>query len=411
MALPLLTVFFLGLAFFSALPLLHSYIVYPFIHWMLAKNRQEQPQPQIPTEKHLPRVSVLMAAYNEEKVLPDKLDNFKALDYPSAKLSFFIGSDASTDRTWKLLQEAQSEIPAMYCFQMEGRTGKPGIINFLAGRAQAEWGMSDKHLFVITDASILLDPDVLVRLVVNFEDPKVAVVDTVLVPVGTENKGVSRSEQVYLSGESLLKYREGKNWGCTVGPFGGCYAIRSDFFHPVPKNFLVDDFFIAMKAMEKGGESISDLGAIVREPATHELTEEFRRKVRISTGNFQNLFYFRHLWWPINTRLAFAFFSHKILRWIGPFFMLVFLIGCLGIVCSTDGFLRWIFGAILILIILFPVLDWLLQKIGVNLFPLRSVRYFIWMNLALGIGAFKFLKGVESNVWQPTKRSGNPLSS
>jgi hypothetical protein len=172
-----------------------------------------------------------------------------------------------------------------------------------------------------------------------------------------------------------------------LGPFGGCYAIRSDYFSPVPPNFLVDDFYIAMGAFERGGLAVNDLEAYCYEAVSHSIKEEFRRKKRISAGNYQNLRRFGYLCWSKDWKLSFAFCSHIILTLMGNIPGQVLLINLV------------VFGLLL------PGLDVLLASQGIHWRILRSLRYFILMNIALLAGFFKYLKGIKSNVWQPTKRN------
>ena len=151
--------------------------------------------------------------------------------------------------------------------------------------------------------------------------------------------------------------------------------------------------------------AINEQNAICYEGVSHEISEEYRRKSRISAGNFQNLSTFPHLWWPPFAPLQFAFFSHKVLRWIVPFLLIIMLITLVGL--SLMGNLFYALLLVLLVSGLFfvPLLDVLLKKIGINFSLLRNIRYFLMMNLALLEGFFKYIKGIRSNVWEPTKRN------
>ena len=130
---------------------------------------------------------------------------------------------------------------------------------------------------------------------------------------------------------------------------------------------------------------------------------EFRRKIRISSGNFQNLRTFCRLLWPPFSGLSFSFMSHKVLRWLGPFFLLLLLLA--GFMLSRESqFYRVLLLAQGILLAV-PFLDLLLRKIGIHIVFLRFITYFYSMNLALLLGFFKFLTRRETNVWKPTKRT------
>lgn len=103
-----------------------------------------------------------------------------------------------------------------------------------------------------------------------------------------------------------------------IGPFGGFYALRKNLYQLIPENFLVDDFFICMNVLKQNFKSIADPDAIAYEEVSEDWKQEYKRKARISAGNFQNLIHFENLLLRFNST-SFCFFSHKVLRWLGPF--------------------------------------------------------------------------------------------
>src|SRR5512133_1975119 len=125
--------------------------------------------------------------------------------------------------------------------------------------------------------------------------------------------------------EMRNKYHEGKIWGTTMGVYGACYAILHVDFARFPENFSVEDFFITMHIMDKKKKCILNKEALCFEDVPPKLSEEFRRKIRISVGNFQNLFYFKKLAWPFSN-VGFCFVSHKVIRWFGPVLLMVLFI-------------------------------------------------------------------------------------
>ena len=264
--------------------------------------------------------------------------------------------------------------------------------------------MGADHILLMTDASVMPDPDCLLHLVKHFKNPAIAVVDAAMHHTGLKKSGISGAEDKYISREVWIKQLESKVWQTMIGPFGGCFALRSNCFEPVPAGFLVDDFYLTMVAFEKGGKAINELNAICHEGVSHEIREEFRRKVRISAGNFQNLLRFRKLWWPPFSGLRFAFFSHKVLRWLGPFLLLGMAVGAAGLASSGVVFYYWMLLLLVTGGLLLPLLDLGLRRLGYHLPLLRNIRYLISMNVALLVGFFKYLRGIRSNIWEPTKR-------
>jgi cellulose synthase/poly-beta-1,6-N-acetylglucosamine synthase-like glycosyltransferase len=199
-----------------------------------------------------------------------------------------------------------------------------------------------------------------------------------------------------------IKDLESRLWGTMMGPFGGCFAIRRKLFEAVPKNYLVDDFFLNMKVLESGYKAVNNPSACVFEDVSNDLSVEFRRKIRIATGNFQNLSRFWKLLFSSTPGLSFCFWSHKVLRWLGPLFLLTALF-CLASLSFTGNFYLILLIAYAS-IFLVPVLDLILKKLNLHFPFFRFITHFLVMNLALAIGMIRFVKGVKTNVWQPTKR-------
>jgi len=392
------------LLWLSLLSVLHSYLLYPLLLRWLARGKQPN-RLAFSGEEGWPQVSVILSAYNEQEVIRQKMDSLLGLDYPENRISLYIGSDCSSDQTNAIISEYAARHPRLRFFPYTRRRGKPGVINDLADRAIEEWGRGPGHIFILTDASVMMDSHCASALARHFKNPEIDLVDAHMIHVGMKEGGISRAEDEYISSEVRLKYREGLVWGKMVGPFGGCYALRSNRFTKVPPNFLVDDFYITMKVLEQGGKAINDLEATCREPVSHDIWEEFRRKARISAGNFQNMATFAHLWWPPLRPLPFAFFSHKILRWLGPFFIMAMLLGTGLLALGGNLFYILLFWVMAGGLIILPLMDVLLNALGLNLLPLRGTRYFVMMNLALLQGFFKYIKGIHSNVWEPTKRN------
>jgi cellulose synthase/poly-beta-1,6-N-acetylglucosamine synthase-like glycosyltransferase len=385
--------------------LAHTYIIYPLLMQWLARGRQINPAAWLPDAPEWPRVAVLVAAYNEEKVIGDKVRTLLNLRYPPEKLRVYIGSDCSDDATVAIARAAEADARAMgiadwQVHDFRERRGKPPIINQLAELARPH-----ADVFLLTDASVLHDPDVLRHLVRHFNVQQIGAVDAHIIMDGLRDAGVSRSENHYLSSEVRLKHNESRAWGMMIGPFGGCYALRAECYEPIPPNTQVDDFWLVFRALERGYQAINDLEAISYEGATHHVEQEYRRKKRIASGNFQNLARFRHWVLPPVTRLGFAFFSHKVLRWFGGFLLLGAWLSAAWLAQSSTFFTGMAVCMTLGLVGL-PLLDRGLTRWGINP-PLvvRSGAYFVAMNIALIHGFLTWWRGVRTSVWQRTERT------
>ncbi len=166
---------------------------------------------------------------------------------------------------------------------------------------------------------------------------------------------------------------------------------------PVPKGFLVDDFFLFLQVLNKGFQTVFANNAIARIEISGDSAIEFKRKIRISVGNFQNLFYFTKFLNPFANKYAFIYWSHKVLRWLTPFFMLIVLIT--NVLLANYNYYFEILLYLQLIGYLSLPLDYLLSKVNIKIDVLRFVSHFILMNIALLLGFFKFLKGNSSGVW------------
>lgn len=377
----------------SAYAILHSYVVYPL--WLIVftsdkKNSREQ----FNLQDNLPDVAILMAAYNEEKVIGEKIASVFNTNYPIEKITFYIGSDASTDKTDSIIEEFSKTYPQIKLVRFGGRTGKSGIINQLASEAP-------QPVFILTDANVIFKTETIFNLIRHLKNNETAQVAANIIKVSVSDKGIASQEKSYIALENKIKYAESVKWNVIMGAEGGCYAIRKECFSPVPKNFYMDDFYITLNVIERGKQIVFDKEAICNEDVPTQAKEEFKRKVRISIGNFQNLNRYKSLLWKFNG-IAFAFWSHKVLRWLTPFLLMV----CFGSSFALMFQDKWF--VLLFSLQLFgfftPVIDWLLN---INFSLLRFISHFYLMNLALLKGFVIYMKGVESNVWQPTKRETN----
>lgn len=376
----------------SVFLVLHTYVLYPLILLVFSAGKKGN---DISYERNdeLPVVSVIISAHNEESCIKEKVQSIFAGTYPKEKFEVLVGSDHSTDKTGDIIRLLMNDYPSLKFFDFKERRGKGNVVNDLVQNASGT-------ILVLTDANVIFSDDTLFYLVRHFKNPGIGLVDTNMINRGMKEKGISFQEKAYISREVRIKDNESRLWGAMMGPFGGCYAIRKEDYTQVPANFLVDDFYINMRIFEKGKQAINDVNAVVFENLPDDLKVEFRRKVRIGTGNFQNLREFWRL--MLTSRYGFAFFSHKVVRWFGPFFLLAALV-MNTYLASGNSFYFWLLLC-QIAVYSIPLLDWLLKKLNIYIGPFRLATHFFSMNAALFIGFFRSIGKVRSGVWERTER-------
>lgn len=379
----------------SVFLILQSYIIYPLLLHLLSLNKKNN-EIFFSGDENLPFVSVVLSVYNEEQVIIEKLRSIFNTNYPEGRFELLVGSDGSTDKTNNILNLYSVEHSSLRFFPFHERKGKGQVINRLRKEAKGE-------ILIFTDAQVIFTPELIFYLIRHFKNKLIGLVGANIINKRIDTSGISRQEWSFMSREIRLKHMEGKVWGTMNGAYGACYAMRNELFTPVPEGYSVDDFFITMKVLEKKYKCILDLEAVGYENVPNRLRDEFRRRIRISAGNFKNLVYFYKLLWPPFTGLSFSFLSHKVLRWICPFLLILVIISNIFLYPVHPFYRVTLYIQAILLVV--PFIDHLLRKIGLHIVILRFITHFYTMNLALFAGFLKFIKGSETDIWQPTQRT------
>lgn len=376
------------LSAFLGIPLLllvHAYIVFPLLMMYTGKKTHENKgsPPDV-------QVAILLAVYNEEKVIKQKLESTLNTTFPLANLTILVASDASTDGTDDILAQYESQYPHIQYKRFHERSGKAKIINQLANETSAD-------ILVMTDADTFFFPETLNNLLEPFRDPEVGGVQANLINKVDDEEQVAFQEISYNKRELKIKQGEGTK-GSVIGAGGYCYAIRQALYTPVPNGFYVDDFFVFMRVLQQGFKTSFADQAYCTMEVSGSSEVQFQRKVRISKGNFQNLAYFRDLSNPFAGFVGFAFFSHKVIRWIGPFLLLMMLIANSLLLPYHPLFQVTI--ALQLGFFALGLLDFLFREFNWNVVPMRFISHFLLMNLALMAGFFEYLFNPADGTWE-----------
>ena len=333
-----------------------------------------------------PSVSVVFAAYNESAIIEAKIRSIYNTNYPIGLLSVWIGSDLSNDGTDDIIRILQSEFPQLNLHVNDNRSGKSATINLLVERTTAE-------VIIATDANILFKETTIDELVRPIALQKAtAVAGTLVYEAGGGVNSTATNEKVYLSLENAIRRAESRKYGICFGMEGGLYSMRKSFWKPIPPNTFMEDFFQTVQLIARDQKVLFNEAAIGLEDVSTSLREEYKRKIRISIGNWQNLIRFYPLLFKHPYPFGILFLMHKVLRWLTPHLYLIALIA--GLFTS-----QWLI--ISIVLIGLPVSQFILMSFGLA----TPLAYFYVMNTALFVGFLRYLKGVKSSVWQPTKRN------
>ena len=364
----------------------HSYLFYPL--WM-KKRAQKQENTHQPNT-YFPSVSVLIAAYNEEQIIVEKLNSTLNTTYPAEKLSIWVGSDKSSDGTDDIVRKFAKKFPNVHLVRFEERMGKPQIINHLVENCQTD-------VLILTDADTLFLSDTIPNLVKPFEDEEIGGVQAYFRSKTEEKVDVAKQELSYNLRELQIKIGQSKS-GCVIGAYGACYAIRKSLYHPVPLGFSVDDFYIFMKILELGKKTVVAQNAICHLEISGKGKEEFARKVRIGKGNYQNLYALTAFWNPFKNKASYYYWSHKVLRWLTPFFLMLVFFSNLILALEHPFYFR-IF-LLQVSVYLLATLDLFLKSKNIHFGFLRFASHFMLMNIALFIGFLRFIKADKNSIWK-----------
>jgi len=363
----------------------HSYLFYPIIVLGWASLKRDH---TLLIQDDLPSISLLLALYNEEKIIIDKLENIRRMDYPPDKIEILIGSDCSSDGTIKLLQSFS--LPRARVIDFPSRRGKASVLNDLAAAAKNE-------ILVFSDADTFYRPDALKKMMRHFAYPRVGgVCGNLHLKASTTNSG-GMAEAVYWRYENAIKKSEGRI-KTTFGATGAIYAIRRNLFSPVATHkIFADDFLIPLNVVRKGFEIRYDADAECWEETAESTTNEFHRKIRIGAANFNGLADILPLLHPRFGFISFGLISHKLIRWIVPF-LLIFIFASSLWLSQVGSFYSYFFSAQILFVCLAGI-GYILDIRGRPIMLFTMPYYFVIANAGLLVGFVRFLRGTQKSVW------------
>ena len=385
----------LAIAFWvSAGLVVYAYVAYPVLIWTLSRVFGRKPVPPVVTDADLPSVSILVAAFNEEKEIGDRIVNALKQDYPKGMLEVVIASDGSSDRTNEIARGFEQHGVRLLDYSL--RRGKATVLNDAFGELRGD-------IVVLSDANTYFsDPEVVRKLVRWFQDPTVGAVCGKLVL--TDPDTGTNVDGVYWKYETFLKLCESR-LGALLGSNGAIYAIRRELFDGIPPDTVLDDFVIPLLArMRTGKRIIYDPQARADEETPKGIRQEFKRRTRLGAGGFQCIGMLRGLLHPRHGWTCFTFWSHKVLRWACPFFLIAALV--------TNIALAIIGGPLFAALLVCQCVFYALAVFGTRLPArpkvcklIRLTTMFTSMNAALLTGFIRWTRGSQRAAWERTARA------
>src|SRR5690348_2199936 len=382
---------------FSCAVLFYVYLGYPVLLLFLSRLRQPGRSFGEPTS----RVTLIISAHNEQTVIEAKIQNSLALDYPADLLSILIASDGSDDRTDEIVLRYASK--GVQLVRSPQRAGKSAVLNMACRHASGE-------ILIFSDANAMYRSDAVRQLVRHFGDSTVGyVVGNARYVEPSSGAAAADSEGLYWKLETWLKRKE-SDFGSVVGGDGAIYAIRRELYTPL-RSTDINDFLNPLQIIVRGYRGVYAPEAVCFEEAGDTFEKEFNRKVRIVSRSLNAVRRAPRVLLPwTQPRHCFALYSHKILRWFAPCFLLFAL---------AANLLLWpiLFYRVLALaqlgLYLLAALGWAANRKGRAPRVLYVPYYFVLVNLAAALGVLKCLTGSLSATWSTVRQeeSASPKES
>jgi len=365
----------------------YAYIGYPLLLLLLSRIR---PKP-VKSGHWTPSVTVVIAAYNEERDLAAKLENTLALDYPPSHLEVIVTSDCSSDRTDEIARSFAARGVRLH--RQEERHGKTAAQNAAVTKARGE-------IIVFSDATTHYRPDVLKLMVPAFADKSVGCVTGRVIYQDEKDSSVGTGTQSYWNYEFFLKRHESAVCSL-IGVCGCMYAVRASAYIPL-YNEACSDFIIATTMVEQGLRAVYVPEAVCTEEPNRQAKKELAARVRIISQTFADLWRNRSVLNPFRSGFyAIQLWSHKLMRYLVPVFLIAIFIASAFLV-PRNAFYAAVF-LMQVAFYLAALVSWALERLGVTFSLLALPQYFVITNLASLIAFVKFLTGERYTRWEPSR--------
>lgn len=379
---------FAAIVFWTCLALVvYMYAGYPVLLFLMGSLRRAKPTPKA---NKLPRVSLIISAYNEEDVIREKIQNSLALEYPKDRLEIVVASDGSTDRTTAIAGEFKDA--RLKIFDLP-RRGKNGTLNVVIPETRGD-------VILFTDANGKFQKDALTAMMRHFADKNVGCVCGELIYLEADDNAVANGYNIYWRYDQQLKRLESR-LACLLGANGSIFAIRKNLYRTLD-GAVSNDMVLPIQIAAQGYEVVYEPESISREAGSKDAAEELGRRSRIVGRGIRGVGYVMpDILKGRRVLLLWELLSRKLLRYLTPA-----LLG--GLLVSnaflTTGLYRWTLAG-QILFYGAALLSMALRKVGLHIPGLSLPHYFVLGNVAAAMGWWKVLAGRELTKWETVART------
>lgn len=375
------------LFYFSLLAVFYVYAGYPSLVFLAGYLFNKK----LKKDNITPPVTILIAAFNEERCIEKTIQNKLSLDYPMDRREIVVISDGSTDRTDEIVRKYSGQ--GVKLITQLPRAGKTSALNLAVPSATGE-------ILLFSDANSIWAPDSLRNLVRNFNDPAIGYVTGHMIYANPDGTLVGDGCSAYMKYENFLRKNETRI-GSIVGVDGGIDAVRKKLYRPMNPDQL-PDFVLPLSVAEQGFRVIYEPEAILREDSLKESKDEYRMRVRVSLRALWALFDKRQFLFDTdNIIYSWQIWSHKVLRYTCFLFLIIAYLSNLTLCQEGKSFQLFFFIQNFTYLVASITPE--LKKFGINLKIFNFVNYFVLLNLAASHAFVKFLMGQKQALWTPRK--------
>lgn len=381
---------------------LHPWVLYPLMLMGWSRLVRNQPTWEELDDDDKPLITVVIPAYNEERLIARRIANILSLNWPSDRLEVVVSSDGSDDATEEIVRKFAEEDPRIRLLALS-RGGQAAAIDHGVKAARGE-------LVVITDAATSFDENVLRKLSIPFADPQVQCVVGEISMLPLEESALCRAEGFYWRFEATLRRLEAV-LGMGFHGSGPCTMARREGF-PVIDPRAAADLDLTLKMVQAGGRVIHLRNIGVYDYMDGNIAGQMRSRPRRTVQGLTCFVTNRRLLNPfLYPGHSFAILSHKIMRWLTGIWVIgLFFVSGLLAFGDTHPFYTAFFSLQVAFYVL-ALIGFIFARTPISRFPLLAVPLStVVVMLAFLKGVFEFLFGKRDGTWQPAGSGDNVIN-
>lgn len=378
--------------FLNIFLIIYIFFIYPILLFIISsfKKNDNLAHTDLLGTENLPEITIVIAAYNEENNIEDAINSIFHDGYPHNKLKVLIGIDGKTDNTDIKIQGLQKQYPDRIEYRILTHGGKNSVLNQIIPLVTTKY-------FMVMDADLRLRKNTIEKLVSPMQNTSTGIViANINISHGTNQTNAgSLGERTYQKFETYIRSAETKIKS-TVNAFI-CLLCKTELFEKIPNALVCDDLFFVLLSNYKHKRVIFREDAIIDEISSKSLHGEVRRRERMVAGSLSTIKHFWKLLLPSYGWTAFFLWSHKLLRYFIPMYLLIIAISTLFLESST---LKDILIYSQIIIYSLSIMGVIAEKLKVSILPLKLLSFFLMMNHGFVRGIIRFIAGEQNSSWK-----------